>query len=105
MAVPIRNQTEAARAICESGEAIRALGVPRLALFGTLVRGEQDVHRDVDLLVEIKPRHNNFSSFMRLAFLLEDLTGRRVGLVTPESLSPYLGPHTIKEAEHVSRAD
>lgn len=40
-----------------------------------------------------------FDSFRGLAFFLEDLLGRRVELVTPESLSPYIGPHILEEAE------
>jgi hypothetical protein len=36
--------------------------------------------------------------------LLEDALGRRVELVTTESLSPYLGPHILAEAEDVVRA-
>ncbi len=38
MDAPIHNKRDAARAICESGEAIRSLGVRRLALFGSLAR-------------------------------------------------------------------
>ena len=41
---------------------------------------------------------------MGLAFLLEDLFGRRVDLVTRESLSPYIGPHILREAEYADLA-
>jgi predicted nucleotidyltransferase len=37
---------------------------------------------------------------MALAFLLEDLLGRKVDLLTPESLSPYIGPHILREVEY-----
>jgi len=36
---------------------------------------------------------------------LEDLLGRPVELVTPESLSPYIGPRIIEEVEYVSLDD
>jgi hypothetical protein len=37
---------------------------------------------------------------MALSFLLEDLLQRRVELVTPESLSPHIAPHIIREVEY-----
>lgn len=39
---------------------------------------------------------------MRLAFFLEGLFGRRVELVTTESLSPYIGPAILSEVEYAS---
>jgi predicted nucleotidyltransferase len=39
-----------------------------------------------------------------LGDLLEQLFGRRVELVTPESLSPFLRPHILAEATDVLRA-
>ena len=38
-----------------------------------------------------------FDNFMKLAFFLEDLFGKRVELVTPDSLSPYIAPYVTKE--------
>ena len=37
-----------------------------------------------------------------LSFFLEELLGRKVELVTPESLSPYIGPHILREAEYAT---
>jgi predicted nucleotidyltransferase len=81
---------------------IKALGVKRLGLFGSFVRGEQNTESDVDVLVEFEPGKKSFDAFMRLAFFLEDLLKRRVELVTPESLSPYIGPHILNEVEYVA---
>jgi predicted nucleotidyltransferase len=36
-----------------------------------------------------------------LVFYLEELTGRKIELVTRESLSPYIGPHILKQVENV----
>lgn len=82
-------------------ETIRALGVRKLGLFGSFVRGEQTLESDVDLLVEFEPERKTFDNFMQLVFLLEDSLERPVELVTPESLSPYLRPHIIEEVEYV----
>lgn len=83
---------------------IKALGVRRLGLFGSFVRGEQDSQSDVDLLVEFEPGRKTFDNFMNLCFLLEDLFRRRVEPVTPESLSPYIKPNILEQAEYVTLA-
>lgn len=69
--------------------------VKRIGVFGSFARGEQKETSDVDILVEFeKP---TFDNFMNLAFFLEDLFQRKVDLVTPNSLSPYIGPHVKNE--------
>src|SRR5439155_22425810 len=77
---------------------IRRLGVRRLALFGSVARGEARSDSDVDLLVEFAPGQKNFDRFMALSELLERLVGHPVELVTFESLSPFIGPHILAEA-------
>jgi predicted nucleotidyltransferase len=79
-----------------------ALGVKRMGLFGSFVRDRQRADSDVDFLVEFHPGRKTFDNYMQLAFFLEDLLGRPVELVTPESLSPYIGPHILEEVEYVS---
>jgi predicted nucleotidyltransferase len=81
---------------------LRRLGVRRYGLFGSFARGEHSVGSDVDLLVEFEPGQKTFDNFIRLSFFLEELFGRRVELVTPESLSPHLGPHILREAEYAT---
>lgn len=83
---------------------IRALGVKRLGLFGSFVRGEQRPDSDVDILVEFEPGQKTFDNFMELSFLLEELLQRRVELVTLEALSPHIGPYILAEVEDVPLA-
>ena len=80
------------------------MGVRRLGLFGSFVRGEQRADSDVDLLAEFAPGQKTFDNFMQLAFFLEDLFHRQVELVTPESMSPYLRPYIMDEVEYASVA-
>jgi hypothetical protein len=79
---------------------LRRLGVRRCGLFGSFVRNESQDQSDVDILVEFEPEQKRFDHFMQLAFFLEDLFGRRVDLITTESLSPYIGPHILGEVEY-----
>ena len=83
---------------------IRALGVARLALFGSVLRGEARPDSDVDLLVQFSPGAKTFDRFLALSELLEARLGRRVELVTTESLSPFIGPRILAEAQDVLRA-
>ncbi len=66
------------------------------------MRGQQTEESDVDLLVEFEPGNKSFDNFIHLAYFLEDELGRRVELVTPESLSPYFGPLILREVEYAS---
>jgi predicted nucleotidyltransferase len=83
---------------------IKSFGVKSLGLFGSFVRSQQHRESDVDLLVEFESDQKTFDHFMALSFFLEDLLKRRVELVTPEALSPYIGPHILEEVEYVYRS-
>lgn len=77
-------------------------GVRRLRLFGSFARQEASRGSDVDLLVDFFSEAKTFDNFMGLAEFLEGILNRHVELVTPESLSPYLGPSILAEARDVS---
>lgn len=83
---------------------IRALGVRRLALFGSVARNEATPDSDVDILVHFEPGSKSFDRFLALSELLETSLGRHVDLVTAESLSPFIGPRILAEAQDVLRA-
>ncbi|MFN0109793.1 MAG: nucleotidyltransferase family protein [Blastocatellia bacterium] len=80
-------------------------GVARLGLFGSFVRNEQRDESDVDLLIEFAAGQKTFDNLMQVGDYLENLFARRVELVTPESLSSYLKPRIIREAEYVVISD
>ncbi|MFL5383659.1 MAG: nucleotidyltransferase family protein [Longimicrobiaceae bacterium] len=82
-------------------EQIQAFGVRRLSLFGSVVRGEARASSDIDLLVQFDPEQKTLRNFMSLSFLLEERLQRQVDLVTTEGLSPFIGPHILREAEDV----
>jgi predicted nucleotidyltransferase len=92
---------QAAEILAASESEIRALGVARLALFGSVLRGDARPDSDVDLLVQFFPGAKTFDRFLALSELLEDRLGRRVELVTTEALSPFIGPSILAEAQDV----
>ena len=100
MGMPVKDKQEIFALLAENESQLRGLGVRRCGLFGSFARGEQTEQSDVDILVEFEEGRKTFDNFMAAAFLLEDLLGRKVDLVTPESLSPYIGPHILREVEY-----
>lgn len=80
------------------------LGVRRLALFGSVSRDAAGPDSDVDLLVEFAPEHKTLAHLVDLGDLLEAALGRRVELVTPEGLSPFMRPRILADAVDVVRA-
>jgi hypothetical protein len=86
----------------EHHRTLQQFGVRRYGVFGSFVRDSATEQSDVDVLVEFAPGQKTFDHFIQLAFFLEDLLGRQVDLVTPESLSPYIGPHILREVEYAT---
>ncbi len=104
MPSPVLNHAEAVQRLSAYGPEIRALGVTRLALFGSVLHGRPRPDSDVDLLVQFAPGEKSYHRFVALSDLLERLMDRRVELVTTEALSPFIGPRILTEAEDVLRA-
>lgn len=80
---------------------IKSFGVKQLGLFGSFAKGAAVATSDVDLLVDFERDKKTYDNFIELSFFLEELLGRRVDLVTPQSLSKYIGPHILKQVEDV----
>ncbi len=74
------------------------LGVSRIGLFGSAVRGDARPESDLDFLVEFRPGAKSYDHFCELAELLESLFGRKVDLLTVESVSPVLKKRILEEA-------
>ena len=100
----IKTKQDILNVLDQNRSQLKALGVRRIGLFGSFVRGEQRADSDIDLLVEFDPERKTFDTFMDLSFFLEEVLEHRIELVTLESLSPYLGPHILKEVEYAPLA-
>jgi predicted nucleotidyltransferase len=81
---------------------IKDFGVKQLGFFGSFAKDANiDKDSDVDFLVEFEPGKKTYDNFIDLSFYLEDLLGRKIELITTQSLSKYIGPHILKEVENV----
>jgi uncharacterized protein len=77
-------------------------GVEEVALFGSVVRGEDMAENDLDILVRFaEPPRKPLSliTWGRLERELGERCGRKVGLVSDRGLSRHLRPHV--EAEKI----
>ena len=104
LTLPVESKGEVIERLLGARQQLAALGVTEIGLFGSFVTGRQTPASDVDVLVDFAPDEHTFDNFMDLSFLLEDLLGRQVEAVTPQALSPYIGPHILREVERVSSA-
>jgi predicted nucleotidyltransferase len=68
---------------------LKEAGVVRSSLFGSFVRGEQTEESDIDILIEF-PKGKSLLDLVDLEMKLEQALGRKVDLLTYNSLSPYL---------------
>lgn len=99
--IKVNTKKDILDSIAESHAVLNGLGVKSIGLFGSFLRNEAQKDSDVDLLVDFHSGKKSFDNFMELAFYLEDLFGRKVEIITPQSLSKYIGPHILKEVEIV----
>ncbi len=82
------------------GEFCRRHGIRRLALFGSVLHGNDGPDSDLDLLVEFEPGVRiGFVGLASLQLELSQLLGRNVDLRTPAELSRYFRARVLAEAE------
>jgi predicted nucleotidyltransferase len=82
------------RALC------RQYRVKELALFGSALRDDFRPDSDLDFLVEFQPDARiSLFGFSRLQYELEDLTHRRVDLVSKNGLKPLIRDAILRERE------
>lgn len=100
--IKLNSKQDLMSAITSNREVIKGYGVSKIGFFGSFSRGTFSETSDIDLLVDFVPGKKTFDNFMELSFFLEELLGRKVELVTPQSLSEFIGPYILKEVENVS---
>ena len=79
---------------------LQSFGVKQIGLFGSTLRGEDTELSDYDVLVSFEKDKKTYRNFIAVVDLLESALGKKVELVTTESLSPYIGPKIKKEVEY-----
>ena len=81
------------------GELKHKYGVSRIGLFGSVVREDEQIVRDVDLLVEFGRPLGIL--FIHLADYLEEILGRPVDLVTLMAIKENRRASVLEDVEYV----
>jgi len=81
---------------------IRSFSIQRIGIFGSFLKGTNTSESDVDLLVEFEEGKTTFKNYTGAYIFLKDLFKREIDFVTPESLSPYIGPTILNAVEYIS---
>ena len=79
-------------------------GIRRLAVFGSVLRGEDGPSSDLDVLVEFRPDSVPGLAFITIQNELAALFQRPVDLVTPGFLSPHFRDRILLEASPLYEA-
>lgn len=77
---------------------LRAMGVVKIGLFGSYVRGEQTAESDIDFLVELDQW--TWRKWMDVWNFLEDHLGLEIDLVPEKDLRPELRPYVLPEVRY-----
>lgn len=74
--------------------------VDKIGIFGSLVRDDQKVSSDVDMLVKFSQPIGMFK-FIQLEEFLSRVTGKKVDLVTAKALKPAIKEDILQEVVYV----
>jgi predicted nucleotidyltransferase len=93
------NSLEALETLRRSENALRARGVRRAALFGSVARGENRPGSDIDIMVEIDPEaHITVFDYVGLKEYIAGLFDGPVDVVSRENLKSYIRPTATADA-------
>ena len=82
----IYTKQNVANLIQQNRNKILQFGTKRLGLFGSYSRNEQREDSDLDFVVEFYKEQKNYKNFIHLCYYLEEIFGKKVDLLTFESL-------------------
>lgn len=86
--------------LIKNKEILKKYKVNRIGIFGSVVRGKTKKGSDVDLLVEFEDMIDLFD-FVHLNDEVQQILKRKVDLVTPDTIKPYIKPKIMKEVEWI----
>ena len=83
-------------------DALRSYAIESIGLFGSYKKETHNNDSDIDLLIEFLPQKKTFKNYTGAYLFLKDSSITNIDCITPESLSPYIGPHILNQVEYVS---
>jgi predicted nucleotidyltransferase len=93
-------EKEILKTLATHRQELRKMGVRKLGLFGSYLRGTAKADSDMDFLVVLE--RPSFDDYMDIKFFLEDLFHNQVDLVIEENLKVGLRPYILSEVKYVT---
>lgn len=76
--------------------------IRKIGIFGSYIIREEDEKSDIDILIEIEENSNlTLLDIVRIERFLSKILGKKVDLLTIDSLSPYIKLKILKEVEFI----
>jgi predicted nucleotidyltransferase len=95
------NRADALATLKRSEPTLRARGVRRAAVFGSVARGDARPDSDLDIMIEIDPEaHLTIFDYVGLKDYIASLFDGPVDVVNRESLKPHVGPAATADAHY-----
>jgi predicted nucleotidyltransferase len=83
----------------EAEPALRARGIRRAALFGSVARGDDQPESDLDIMIEVDPEaHMTVYEYVGLKEYVAGLFDGPVDVVSRDGLKPYVAPAATADA-------
>jgi hypothetical protein len=83
----------------EAEPALRARGIRRAAVFGSVARGDERPDSDIDIMIEVDPDfHITIYDYVGLKEYVSELFEGTVDVVSRNGLKPYVRPSVTAEA-------
>ena len=98
---------EIIKTLRENIESLKKFKVKKIGIFGSYTRDEQRKKSDIDLLVEFdksafdKNLTGYSDNYNGLLHELKKSLGRKIDLVTQDTVSPFIRPYIEKEIEYL----
>jgi len=70
-------------------------GAKKIEIFGSYARGED--YNDIDVIVEFDKNNISLLDFIGYQLDLEEITGKKIDLLTKDSISKYILPYIEKD--------
>lgn len=96
------NKTYIFEELIKHNEKLKSLGVQRIGLFGSFADNTQTEKSDIDFLVEFEEGKKTFDNYMELKFFFEEIFQRKIDLVTPKSIKPFLKESILNTVQYAA---
>jgi len=98
----VQQKDDIIQILLQNKDVLRSFCINRIGIFGSFMQGVNTAESDIDLLVDFEEGKKNFKNYTGAYLFLKNVFDRDIDFITPESLSPYIGPYILNAIEYVS---